>query len=138
MLPNTYFGSTSGPEDPQTDGTGGAGICHPRDVWGAPVRSQSLALSLCGLGLQLQQGKLPSLIKLLHKAAAWGWHTQISEHELPKSLPLFLLLNTFSAAAGASFPWQQSLLKVAGTQAGGLTAPQRGKMELESTGGRTS
>lgn len=68
---------------------------------GAPVRSHSLTSSLCGdnmyLGLQLQMGKLPSLIKLLHKAVFWDWHTQISEHELSKSLPLFLFLNVFSS-----------------------------------------
>lgn len=72
-------------------------------------------------------GKLPSLIKLLHKA--WAWHTPISEPELFKSLSLFLLLNIFSAAAGASFPWQQSLLQVASTQAGRLTAPLHYKRE---------
>lgn len=92
-----------------------------------------MASSLCGdnmcLGLELQMGKLPSLIKLLHKAVAWDWHTQVSEHELSKFLSLFLLLNIFSAAAGASLLWQQSFLQVACTQAGFLTAPLQYKGE---------
>lgn len=91
------------------------------------------------LGLQLQTGKLPSLIKLLHKV--WDWHTQISEHELSKSLSLFLLLNIFSAAAGASFLWQQSLLPSGihtGRKINSPTAIQRGKMVLGNTGRRTS
>lgn len=98
------------------------------------------------LGLQLQMGKLLSLIKLLHKAVFWDWHTQISEHELSKSLPLFLFLNVFSSrrlklqletppsfGSRAFYKWHSHSRMI-----NSPTALQRGKIVLGDTSGTTS